>query len=93
MSDIDIRTTHLDPARADAARHARDVLLDAAWAWAEAPKHHVGAVALPADRAAACAFADLVTARCELAYHVGGEAAAHVAAAAVVEASARTGKT
>lgn len=92
MTDIDITTTHLDPARADAARHARDVLLDAAWAWAQAPKHHVGAVALPADRAAACAFAALVKARCELADHVRGQAA-HVAAAAVVEASARTGKT
>jgi hypothetical protein len=83
MSDIEITTSHLHPARVDAARHARDVLLDAARAWAGAPKLHVGAVALPADRAAAYAFAALFSARHELAYHVGGQAAALVAAAAL----------
>jgi hypothetical protein len=83
MSDIEITTTHLDPVRADAARHARDVLLDAARAWARATKHHVGAVALPADQTAAYAFAALFSARSELAYHVGGQAAALVTAAAL----------
>ena len=85
MSDMDITTTHLDSTRADAAHHARDALLDAARDWVGAPKHHVGAVALPADRAAACAFAALFRARRDLAYHVGGEAAALVTAAALAE--------
>ncbi len=87
MRDIEITTSHLDATRADAARHARDVLLDAARAWAGAPKHQVGAVALPADPTAASAFAALFSARGELACHVGGEAAALVAAAALAEAS------
>ncbi|MDQ3980357.1 MAG: hypothetical protein M3314_12515 [Actinomycetota bacterium] len=91
MSDIDITTTHLNSSRADAARHARDVLLDAARAWVGAPKNHVGAVALPADGAAARAFAVLFRARSDLAYHVGGEAAALVTAAALGEVSDEDG--
>lgn len=91
MSDMEITTTHLDAARAEAARHARDALVSAAQVWAGAPKHHVGAVAIPAGPAAATAFSALFRARCELASHVGGEAAALVTAAAVTEASAADG--
>jgi hypothetical protein len=87
MTGIDITTSHLTSTRADQAHRARDALVDAARAWAGAPKHHVGAVALPADPAAARAFAALFSARGELARHVGGEVAALVTTAAVAEAS------
>ena len=83
MTEIDVQTRHFEPARADAARRARDVLLDAAATWALASKELVGAVELPADRSAAVAFDAFFGARRELAHHMGGEAAAVVAADAL----------
>jgi hypothetical protein len=87
VTETEIMTNHLDAARADAARQARDLLLAAVRTWTAAPKYHVGAVALPADPHASRAFATLFSARWELARHVGGEAAALVTAAALAEAS------
>ena len=83
MRDVQIETSHLDPTRADAARRAGDQLVQAARAWATAPKRSVGAVALPGDPAAARAFDAFHDARRQLAYHVGGEAAARWAAGAL----------
>jgi len=81
----EIHTAHLQPARADSARHSRDVLVQAAGRWAAAPKHRVGAVLLPGDRSAALAFDAFFVARRELAHHTGGRVAALVAAEALVE--------
>ena len=79
----DIATSHLAPARADAARRAMDELYQAARVWAGAPKRPVGAVILPADPAAARAFDAFHGARRELAHHLGGEAAARWATGAL----------
>ena len=79
MTDIDTRIMHLEPARVDAALHARDVLVEAAAGWAVAAKSHTGAVQLPGDRAAALAFDAFFEARRELAHHIGADAAADVA--------------
>lgn len=83
MPDIEAEISHLDPLRADAARRAGDRVLVAARAWSRAPKRRVGAVALPGDLDAARAFDAFHDARRELAYHVGGEAAARWAAGAL----------
>ena len=85
----EIHTAHLQPARADTARHARDVLVRAAAMWAIASKRRVGAVVLPGDRSAAQAFDAFFVARRELAHHTGGRVAAVVAAEALVEKAAR----
>ena len=87
MSNIHITTTHLDVVRTEQALRARDALVAAARTWAAAPKHQVGAVALPAGPAAARAFASMLSARSELAHHVGGDVAAVLATAAVAEAA------
>jgi hypothetical protein len=83
MTEMDVQTSHLEPARADAARRARDVLFDAAATWALASKNVVGTVELPADRSAAVAFDAFFGARRELAHHMGAEAARVVAAEAL----------
>ena len=90
MTEIHVQTTHLEAPRAEAARHARDVLVDAAARWAVALKHRAGAVVLPGDRSAALAFDAFFVARRELAHHTGGDAAALVAAEALAVESART---
>ncbi len=89
MTEIDAGMSHLEPARVDAARHARDVLLEAAAGWAVAPKVHIGAVALPGSRSAAVAFDAFFDARRELAHHVGAEVAAEVAAEALTAEDGR----
>ena len=87
MTEDDMATSHLEPARADAARRAVAALLEAAAVWTAATKHHVGAVAVPGDRAGAQAFDAFFASRRELARHVGGAVAAQVAAAAMTEAA------
>ena len=87
MTENDIATGHLPPARADAARHAAGVLLEAARGWAAATKRQVGAVAVPDDPAAARAFDAFYAARRELARHLGGPAACRVGADALTMAS------
>jgi hypothetical protein len=81
--DTNMGISHLHPARADAARRAEEAVFDAARAWAQASKYHVGAVALPGDEEAARAFEAFHDARGELACHVGGAAAARCAAGAL----------
>jgi outer membrane PBP1 activator LpoA protein len=81
--ESDIDTSHLEAARVDDARRARDAVVAAARAWASASKQHAGAVTLPGDLPAARAFGTLHEARSALAYHVGGEVAAQYAAVAV----------
>ncbi len=88
-TDDNTSMTHLEPARADAASRARDVLLDAAAGWAVAAKSEVGAVVLPGDRDAALAFDAFFDARRELAHHLGAELAAEVAAEALAAEGAR----
>lgn len=90
MTDFDVPTGHMRPARAAAARDAREVLVDAAATWANAPKQQVGALLLPAGRAAAHAFDAFFAARRELAHHTGGRTAALVADEAL---AAEYGKT
>jgi hypothetical protein len=89
MPDSNIETSHLDPTRADAARRAGDQVVQAAHAWATAPKRTVGAVSLPGDSGAARAFDAFHEARRQLAYHVGGEAAARWASGALSTAAAQ----
>ena len=90
MKDIQTGTAHLEPARVDAARRARDVLLHAAARWASATKTRVGAVVLPGNRSAAVAFDEFFEARRELAHHVGADVAADVAAEALAAEDARS---
>lgn len=90
MTKFDVPTGHMRPARAAAAHDARDVLVDAAATWANAPKHRVGALLLPAGRAAAHAFDAFFAARRELAHHTGGRAAALMADEALATEYAKT---
>ena len=91
MPDSEIEISHLDQARTEDALRARDRVSSAVRAWAAAPKRVVGAVTLPADLGAARAFDALHDARRELAYHVGGEAAARWVRGALSAASPEGG--